>query len=139
MHSAGKSRGTFVVSASQIHLEPLERLKKLLGGNIYIHTNKRENRSKCWQWRISGHKEAWEAYCMLWDYLCDPKRQQILGVIAKVHAYRVEHPPKKKGPKVKSHCIHGHEFSEENTYWWNGKKFCKICRSGASKRSQGRR
>lgn len=43
----------------------------------------------------------------------------------------------KKNPrnagKRKSHCIHGHEFNEENTLWYasNGKKkkACRICKT----------
>ena len=31
--------------------------------------------------------------------------------------------------KKKTHCEHGHEFSNENTYLWRGERHCKICRS----------
>lgn len=27
----------------------------------------------------------------------------------------------------KCHCIHGHEFSPENTYLWRGARKCKAC------------
>ncbi len=27
-----------------------------------------------------------------------------------------------------THCLRGHEFSEENTYWWRGERHCRICR-----------
>jgi hypothetical protein len=32
-------------------------------------------------------------------------------------------------PKRNTHCIHGHPFSEENTYVWafNGKRMCRTC------------
>jgi hypothetical protein len=26
-----------------------------------------------------------------------------------------------------THCIHGHEFTTENTYWWGGKRHCRTC------------
>ena len=28
----------------------------------------------------------------------------------------------------KTHCIRGHEFTEENTYLWRGHRHCKQCR-----------
>jgi len=27
----------------------------------------------------------------------------------------------------KTHCPHGHPYSSENTYRWNGKRYCKTC------------
>lgn len=30
------------------------------------------------------------------------------------------------GPSV-THCHRGHEFTEENTYNWNGHRHCKSC------------
>ena len=27
----------------------------------------------------------------------------------------------------KTHCIHGHPFNDENTYWWRGKRVCRAC------------
>lgn len=39
---------------------------------------------------------------------------------------------------AKKFCIHGHEFTEENTYIWHGKRKCRtchrrICRNGKSR------
>ena len=28
----------------------------------------------------------------------------------------------------KTHCIHGHEYTEENTYTYKGTRSCKVCR-----------
>lgn len=30
--------------------------------------------------------------------------------------------------RAQTHCKHGHEFSEENTYWHRGLRYCKKCR-----------
>jgi hypothetical protein len=29
---------------------------------------------------------------------------------------------------VKTHCINGHMFNTENTYYWNGHRHCRVCR-----------
>lgn len=29
----------------------------------------------------------------------------------------------------KTECIHGHPFDDENTYWWQGHRYCRTCRS----------
>ena len=34
---------------------------------------------------------------------------------------------------AKTHCDHGHLFSSENIYWYNGHRRCKTCRSLSSK------
>lgn len=28
---------------------------------------------------------------------------------------------------AETHCIHGHAFTPENTYRWNGRRFCRAC------------
>jgi len=34
----------------------------------------------------------------------------------------------RRGVKAtQTHCIHGHKFNEENTYYWNGLRHCRIC------------
>lgn len=40
------------------------------------------------------------------------------------------HPERRKrgpGRSLKTHCKHGHEFTEENTYVWGGYRQCKQC------------
>jgi len=33
---------------------------------------------------------------------------------------------KPKGPED-THCSHGHEYNEKNTYHWRGRRYCRIC------------
>jgi len=32
------------------------------------------------------------------------------------------------GQREKTSCSHGHEFTPENTYLWNGQRYCRRCR-----------
>jgi hypothetical protein len=31
--------------------------------------------------------------------------------------------------RAKTQCIHGHPFTEANTYWWAGQRHCRKCRA----------
>ena len=33
---------------------------------------------------------------------------------------------------VKTHCVNGHRFTDENTYAWRGTRNCKTCREAAT-------
>jgi hypothetical protein len=34
---------------------------------------------------------------------------------------------------LKTHCKHGHEFTDENTYMHDGERHCRVCRRECSK------
>ena len=36
----------------------------------------------------------------------------------------------------KTHCKNGHEFTEENVYWNEGHRRCKICRAAAKRQAR---
>ena len=38
-----------------------------------------------------------------------------------------------------THCIHGHEFTEENTYRHRGHRYCRTCREDVSRRRRRKR
>ena len=38
----------------------------------------------------------------------------------------------------KTHCVHGHEFTVENTYTWNGMRECRCCRKLAQRAYRAR-
>jgi hypothetical protein len=40
-------------------------------------------------------------------------------------------------PKIKTHCVNGHEFNEKNTYRSKRGRHCRICNNVASKKHQG--
>ena len=33
---------------------------------------------------------------------------------------------------AKTHCVHGHEFDDMNTYMWRGRRSCRACRKRRS-------
>lgn len=42
----------------------------------------------------------------------------------------------------KTHCVHGHEFTQENTHWFGPRKsmrYCKECKRAASRESARKR
>jgi len=41
------------------------------------------------------------------------------------NAMRGESPHAKN--KRKENCVHGHAFTEENTYWYRGERICRAC------------
>lgn len=40
---------------------------------------------------------------------------------------------------IKTHCPHGHEYTPENTYRLQGRRFCKTCAAERSRAFQARR
>lgn len=40
---------------------------------------------------------------------------------------------------AKTHCVHGHEFTPENTYMHRGKRHCRACRARSWRVAGGRR
>ena len=55
------------------------------------------------------------------------------------HALMVGHRNVAALNAVKTHCKRGHEFTEANTYWFNGGRWrsCKACRQLASRQRWG--
>jgi hypothetical protein len=39
----------------------------------------------------------------------------------------------------KTHCVNGHELTEENTYVWHEKRACRICRTRAVDRHKAKK
>lgn len=49
------------------------------------------------------------------------------------------HPKNNKNQNTdKTHCVRGHEFTEENTYWKGERRICIICRNEAQRKSDAR-
>lgn len=40
--------------------------------------------------------------------------------------------------RIKTHCKHGHEFTEENTYTHYGRRQCRICNANRTRKHRSR-
>jgi hypothetical protein len=69
-----------------------------------------------------------------------------LGTVADNNADRDRkgrHRPGRTGPKMKTHCRHGHEYTPENTYWGKPRpgrqEIVRVCRTCRTNRCRERR
>jgi hypothetical protein len=102
------------ITVPQVQREPLERLQRMFGGNIYVKNPGGVQKPE-WQpvhyWAVYGRRAAGLAMT-LWTFLSPKRRAQAEEMIAVWKATKVS-------PAVinaaKTHCVHGHEFTEKNT------------------------
>jgi hypothetical protein len=116
----------------------------------------------CWQWKaafntygygvmwVDAKRRARQAHIILWemfngpvppglnlDHLCRNKgcvRPSHLEAVTSGENTLRGHSPSAYNA-VKTHCIHGHEFTETNTYRFNGThRGCRECRKAATNR-----
>jgi len=108
-------------------------------------------KGKCWEWRgarsrgygcfndgdrtVIAHRWSYEAARgpippgLTLDHLCrnrscvNPAHLEI--VTRKENVLRGVGVTARNASKVA--CVHGHGFTEENTYHWHGKRICKAC------------
>lgn len=123
-----KNGSTVVVCATQVQLDPLERLKNLYGGSIYLKTKTkgRPNEKPRYVWTITGKRAA----NIMWSILSimSPRRQyQIYDSLGE---WMMRDPQNKD----KTHCKYGHEFTIENTRVYTHSKtgrigrYCRACK-----------
>lgn len=76
-----------------------------------------------WKWQASG-----EAARLLasdphfFDHLGERRRARITEVLAHVDSQPSSYR------ELPTHCRHGHEYTEENTYTWRRIRTCRTCR-----------
>lgn len=112
--------------------------------------------SGCWQWQrytygngyaaisVAGkqrlaHRVSYEVSVgpipegMVIDHLCRNKRC--------VNPAHLEVVTSRENTRraMRTHCINGHEFDEENTWMHEGKRYCRACRRKRAREYQERR
>ena len=125
-----KNGGTICVSASQVQKEPIDRLKKLLGGGLNVFSAKNVKGSMYHRWQLYG-KKAESLMKMLFPIM-SPKRQ---NQISSALAWYASRPGCNYVRVRKTHCYRGHLYSPENTYTNpKGKRECRECSNRAKMR-----
>lgn len=119
-------------SAVQVQKWPLEKLKNLLHGNIYLQAKPKNPKwSRKFTWVLRHSKGI--ALMMTIYPLMSPKRKcQILKVINLWKSI----PPL---PKYRTHCPKGHPYSPTKIKWRNTtQRICKICRRNSNQQYKKR-
>jgi hypothetical protein len=106
----------------------LQRVQDAFGvGRIrgpYKGTNK-----PIWHWEVTNWPQAVALLDKMWPFLSERRREQATRFIE-------ARPRTINGPRNASHCVHGHPFTEANTYVFNGARSCRVCRAEAAARKR---
>lgn len=102
-----------------------------------------------WGGRVMlAHRASYEAFVgpitkRTLDHLCNTPAcvnpKHLRPATDRENILRGDSPSAKNARKT--HCAHGHEFTEENTYWFRGTRMCRRCnrdKSNARSRAMGR-
>lgn len=114
------------ISLQTTDFDVIERARKLLDSKG--PWNRKSNTKICtkpkpsWAINITGKKAV--KYMKILLPLMGKRRQNRIREILEL--YKKQIPPKLN--QLKTHCKYGHEFNEENTYYYpNGHRMCRIC------------
>ena len=107
----------------------IEKFWLLLGlGKVYgPYKRKQEHHKPMFVWSVSGQQRCQAILAAFWSFLGVRRQGKardaiIFGASLEPHG------------GVKRRCKRGHEFSEENTYTWNGHRTCIACSVSNQKR-----
>jgi hypothetical protein len=83
-----------------------------------------------WQWKASKFEHVQALVAALWPFLCSRRKDRAAEVL-RLQAVASEGviPMARR-----THCKQGHEYSERNTYRWNGGRYCRACLAQKARR-----
>jgi hypothetical protein len=122
-------RGAGRIIVSQKNREPLDRLQKSFGGNMYWNPN-----GKIWQWAVYGPVSV-GLMMTIYPVLSRRRQQQAAAAIAAWRARPLWN-------RRRSACEKGHPLSEANTYRWEKRvstRGCRVCRNDNVRRWRSRK
>lgn len=127
--SGGKG-GTPCVTVQQTRKETVDKFAIIFGAEVRYYKHRRAKKGDSWRCQLYGTK-AISAMKALYPYLAIPKQQDVDRVLER---YK-NRPLRGSANANKTHCKHGHEYTEENTYFKKaGGRECRKCQREASRR-----
>lgn len=132
--SCSGSPTRLAVRITQVVREPLDRFREATGlGRVtgpYARNGRNQQRQYAYQ--VCAVPDVQTLFALLRPYLCRPKVDQFERAIAsRLTTY---------GPRAqRTHCRHGHEYTEANTLWsrdTKGRPFrsCRTCHRDQQRR-----
>lgn len=128
----GRAKTTPLVTASQVELEPLDRLVDLFGGRIYEQENNKVKGNLFNHWYL-GSSVSVQVMMTLYTLMSEKRKKQIEEVLETW----------KRSKSIKSrdsnYCTKGHLMTEENSIFVDRSKLgrssytvCRACKYGTS-------
>jgi hypothetical protein len=114
--------GCLVVTADQKQRLPLDKIVLLLGGTIYLRTDKDRN---IFVWQIRGEHAA-RVMMTLYGLMSPRRRMQIAKALSEWRKVRPW--------KYLRSCKYGHPYPENVVIWKDGRKRCIMCQRDRKKK-----
>jgi len=131
----GHASGQSVVIAVQVQREPLDRLRRLYGGYLYVQSRPPGSRHQSiWKWGLTGHRGI--GLMMSLYGLMSPKRRAQIAVV--LNHWRALPGPWNR-QRAATHCRNGHPYTYKTTVYPRvdrpSERRCRLCER-AWKRAQ---
>lgn len=117
----GKTSGRITVKMTDYDI--IERLQTVTNtGTIYGPYKKAQAHHKpAWHWKVYDRREVARLLLAIYPLMGERRRERIAELTDRIALNRGANGEK-------THCLRGHPFDEENTYWSHGKRWCIECR-----------
>lgn len=134
--------GRIQLSVTQIHREVVDRFKVAVGaGAVYGPYPRPLPQSPIYRYDATGIATTRAVIELIWPFLSPVKRTQAadaLRMSAAYYALKLANVV-----PLKTHCVHGHEFTDANTYVRTTRghgtaRICRACRNAINRRSRAR-
>ena len=117
-------------TTSQVELDPIQKFVDAVQvGKLYgPYVRKGPNQRPIYRYCANSFESVQQLACLLWPYLCSPKKSQFrVTLIEYLKIYR-EYPRQPGGQKARKHCRRGkHDLSEHAYITPTGRRYCKPC------------
>ena len=108
------------VQASQKGSQPLERLRTMFGGKVYLRNQKYKGMPRpIYSWEIHGPTAA-GIMMSIYGLMSCKRKDQIKHSVTQWMTTLVH-------PRYRIKCINGHSFNKSNTYYGRKRRYCKQC------------